>query len=160
MICFEDKEIRHPQSTCFSSCLCFFMGPAWKLTWQSPAQVKQQDLYISPARNQFYIVIKPDLGLIWLMNQVPSYIQGYIVIKEKFWVRRKNTFEKKNRSLPSRPGKSTKFDRFFALAGLSPYLNRSSHQVGLGLITILCSWLYLELSPYIKIANNYIKFYK
>jgi hypothetical protein len=95
MICFEDKEIRHPQSTCFSSCLCFFMGPAWKLTWQSPAQVKQQDLYISPARNQFYIVIKPDLGLIWLMNQVPSYIQGYIVIKERFLARRKNTFEKK-----------------------------------------------------------------
>jgi hypothetical protein len=65
------------------------------LTWQSPAQVKQQDLYISPARNQFYIVIKPDPGLIRLRDQIQSYIQGYIVIKERFLARRKNTFEKK-----------------------------------------------------------------
>jgi hypothetical protein len=65
------------------------------LTWQSPAQVKQQDLYISPARNQFYIVIKPDPGLIRLRDQIPSYIQGYIVIKERFLARRKNIFEKK-----------------------------------------------------------------
>jgi len=49
-----------------------------------------------------------------------------------------------------RPGGSTGFDRFFALAGFSPYLDRSSYRVnqsraGSGLITMLKATFLLQI---------------
>ena len=70
-------------------------------------------------------------------------------IKKEGWARRKNTFEKKDlcQVLPGLPGhRSTRFDYFFALASLLPYMDRSSHQLtcwaGSSLITMLLSTIY------------------
>ena len=55
-------------------------------------------------------------------------------IKKEGWARRKNIFEKKGlcQVLPGFLGhRSTEFDYFFALTSLSPYVDRSSHQVDL-----------------------------